>query len=90
MIGYYHNRRIRLVTYYNLDINFSTRTRVYEENLNADDDEKEERFKVTKSKIRRKKLIKLSEIADIDKSELGRFFQRIMCIRYEKGPFICC
>ena len=73
LIGYYHNRRIRLVTYYNLDINFSTRTRVYEENLNADDDEKEERFKVTKSKIRRKKLIKLSEIADIDKLNWGDF-----------------
>ena len=50
LIGYNHNRCIRCVTYYNLDINFSTRTRVYEENLNADDDEKEERFKVTKSK----------------------------------------
>jgi len=73
LIGYNHNRRIRLVTYYNLDINFSTRTRVYEENLNADDDEKEERFKVTKSKIRRKKLIKLSEIADIDKLNWGDF-----------------
>ena len=73
LIGYYHNRRIRLVTYYNLDINFSTRTRVYEENLNADDDEKEERFKVTKSKIRRRKLIKLSEIADIDKLNWGDF-----------------
>jgi len=46
---------------------------VYEENLNADDDEKEERFKVTKSKIRRKKLIKLSEIADIDKLNWGDF-----------------
>ena len=73
LIGYNHNRRIRLVTYYNLDINFSTRTRVYEENLNADDDGKEERFKVTKSKIRRKKLIKLSEIADIDKLNWGDF-----------------
>ena len=73
LIGYNHNHRIRLVTYYNLDINFSTRTRVYEENLNADDDEKEERFKVTKSKIRRKKLIKLSEIADIDKLNWGDF-----------------
>lgn len=73
LIGYNHNRRIRLVTYYNLDINFSTRTRVYEENLNADDDEKEERFKVTKSKIKRRKLIKLSEIADIDKLNWGDF-----------------
>ena len=73
LIGYYHNRCIRYVTYYNLDINFSTRTRVYEENLNADDDEKEERFKVTKSKIRRRKLIKLSEIADIDKLNWGDF-----------------
>ena len=73
LIGYYHNRCIRCVTYYNLDINFSKRTRVYEENLNADDDEKEERFKVTKSKIRRKKLIKLSEIADIDKLNWGDF-----------------
>ena len=73
LIGYNHNRCIRCVTYYNLDINFSTRTRVYEENLNADDDEKEERFKVTKSKIRRKKLIKLSEIADIDKLNWGDF-----------------
>ena len=73
LIGYNHNRCIRCVTYYNLDINFSTRTRVYEENLNADDDGKEERFKVTKSKIRRKKLIKLSEIADIDKLNWGDF-----------------
>ena len=73
LIGYNHNRRIRLVTYYNLDINFSTRTRVYEENLNADEDEKEERFKVTKSKIKRRKLIKLSEIADIDKLNWGDF-----------------
>ena len=73
LIGYYHNRCIRYVTYYNLDINFSTRTRVYEENLNADDAEKEERFKVTKSKIRRRKLIKLSEIADIDKLNWGDF-----------------
>ena len=73
LIGYNHNRRIRLVTYYNLDINFTKRTRVYEENLNADGDEKEERFKVTKSKIRRKKLIKLSEIADIDKLNWGDF-----------------
>ena len=73
LIGYNHNRCIRHVTYYNLDINFSTRTRVYEENLNADDDEKEERFKVTKSKIKRRKLIKLSEIADIDKLNWGDF-----------------
>ena len=73
LIGYNHTRCIRCVTYYNLDINFSKRTRVYEENLNADDDEKEERFKVTKSKIRRKKLIKLSEIADIDKLNWGDF-----------------
>ena len=73
LIGYNHNRCIRCVTYYNLDINFSTRTRVYEENLNADDDEKEERFKVTKSKIKRRKLIKLSEIADIDKLNWGDF-----------------
>ncbi len=73
LIGYYHNRCIRYVTYYNLDINFSTRTRVYEENLNVDDNEKEEHYKVTKSKIKRRKLIKLSEIADIDKLNWGDF-----------------
>ena len=73
LIGYYHNRCIRYVTYYNLDINFSTRTRVYEENLNADDNEKEEHYKVTESKIKRRKLIKLSEIADIDKLNWGDF-----------------
>ena len=73
LIGYNHNRCIRYVTYYNLDINFSTRTRVYEENLNVDDNEKEEHYKVTKSKIKRRKLIKLSEIADIDKLNWGDF-----------------
>ncbi len=73
LIGYYHNRCIRYVTYYNLDINFSTRTRVYEENLNVDDNEKEEHYKVTESKIKRRKLIKLSEIADIDKLNWGDF-----------------
>ena len=73
LIGYYHNRCIRHVTYYNLDVNFSTRTRVYEENLNADDNDADENFKVTKTKVKGKSLIKLSQIADFDKLNWGDF-----------------
>ena len=73
LIGYYHNRCIRYATYYNLDINFHTCIRVYEENLKVYDKDGNEEFKVTKTKIKRRKPIKLSEIADFDKLNKGEF-----------------
>lgn len=73
LIGYYHNRCIRYATYYNLDINFHTCIRVYEENLKVYDKDGKEEFKVTKTKIKRRKLINLSEIADFDKLNKDEF-----------------
>ena len=53
------------------DVNFSTRICVYKENINSDDDEAEEKFKVKTIKFKRKNLIKLSEITDFDELDLG-------------------
>ena len=73
LIGYYHNRCIRYATYYNLDINFHTCIRVYEENLKVYDKDGNEEFKVTKTKIKRRKPINLSEVVDFDKLNKDEF-----------------
>ena len=71
LIGYFGSYDRGPVVLYITDVNFSTRTCVYKENINADDDEAEEEFKVKTIKFKRKNLIKLSEITDFDELDLG-------------------
>ena len=66
LIGYDGYSSRGPVTLRILEVNYSTRTCVYKENINADDDEAEEEFKVKTIKFKRKNLIKLSEITDFD------------------------
>ncbi len=70
LIGYDGYSSRGSVTLRILEVNFSTRTCVYKENINADDDEAEEKFKVKTIKFERKNLIKLSEITDFDELDL--------------------
>ena len=70
LIGYFGSYDRGPVVLYITDVNFSTRTCVYKENINADDDEAEEKFKVKTIKFERKNLIKLSEITDFDELDL--------------------
>ena len=70
LIGYFGSCDRGPVVLYITDVNFSTRTCVYKENINADDDEAEEKFKVKTIKFKRKNLIKLSEITDFDELDL--------------------
>ena len=71
LIGFNQSSDRGPVTLSITDINFSTRTMVKKVNINSEDDEAEEEFKVTKTKIKRKNLIKLSEITDFDELDLG-------------------
>jgi len=71
LIGYDGYSSRGPVTLRILEVNYSTRTCVYKENINADDDEAEEEFKVKTIKFKRKNLIKLSEITDFDELDLG-------------------
>ena len=70
LIGYFGSYDRGPVVINITDVNFSTRTCVYKENINADDDEAEEKFKVKTIKFKRKNLIKLSEITDFDELDL--------------------
>ncbi len=70
LIGYYGSSNRGPIVLYITDVNFSTRTCVYKENINADDDEAEEEFKVKTIKFKRKNLIKLTEITDFDELDL--------------------
>ena len=70
LIGYDGYSSRGPVTLRILEVNFSTRTCVYKENINADDDEAEEKFKVKTIKFKRENLIKLSEITDFDELDL--------------------
>ena len=70
LIGYFGSCDRGPVVLYITDVNFSTRTCVYKENINADEDEAEEKFKVKTIKFKRKNLIKLSEITDFDELDL--------------------
>ena len=70
LIGYFGSYDRGPVVLYITDVNFSTRTCVYKENINADEDEAEEKFKVKTIKFKRKNLIKLSEITDFDELDL--------------------
>ena len=71
LIGYFGSYDRGPVVINITDVNFSTRTCVYKENINADEDEAEEKFKVKTIKFKRKNLIKLSEITDFDELDLG-------------------
>ena len=55
------------------DINFSTRKMVYQKNINADDDEAEEEFKVTTTKLKPKPLLALSGIGDFDELDVESY-----------------
>ena len=70
LIGYYGSSDRGPIVLYITDVNFSTRTCVYKKNVNADDDEAEEKFEVKTIKFKRKNLIKLSEITDFDELDL--------------------
>lgn len=52
------------------EVNFSTRTYVHKENVNAEEEDEEEVFKVKTVKFKRKNLIKLTEITDFDELDL--------------------
>lgn len=71
LIGYYGSSNRGPIVVNITDVNFSTRTCVYKDNINSDDDEAEEKFKVKTIKFKRKDLIKLSEITDFDELDLG-------------------
>ncbi|MBB4800957.1 hypothetical protein HNP37_000996 [Flavobacterium nitrogenifigens] len=55
-----------------LSINFLTRTKVVNENINENAENEGEVFKKTVTKIRKNKLIKLSEIKDFDEFEFSK------------------
>ena len=70
LIGYHLDQSNGAISSLIEDVNFSTRTAVYKQNMNNNDEEPA-KYKVKIIKFKRDNLIKLSEIADFDNLDLG-------------------
>ena len=66
LIGYDSSENRGPVTQYQTSINYLTKTKIVNENMNKDSETEEEVFQETVTKINRAKLTKLSEIKDFD------------------------
>ncbi len=74
LIGYENNENNGPVANRVISINFSTKNKIVERNINADAEDGEEVFEKTESKIKIDKLIKLSEIKNFDELDHSDMF----------------
>ncbi|MET3028312.1 hypothetical protein ABXT06_16655 [Flavobacterium sp. UW10123] len=70
LIGYDSSENHGPIVLYKTSINFLTKTKIESENINRNVEDSEEVFEKTEMKIKRSKLIKLSEIKDFDELHL--------------------
>ncbi|WDF63403.1 hypothetical protein [Flavobacterium sp. KACC 22763] len=70
MIGYDSSENHGPIVLYKTSINFLTKMKIESENINRNVEDSEEVFEKTETKIKRSKLIKLSEIKDFDELHL--------------------
>ncbi|WP_343705016.1 hypothetical protein [Flavobacterium sp.] len=71
LIGYDSSENHGPIVLYKTSINFLTKTKIESENINRNVEDSEEVFEKTEMKIKRSKLIKLSEIKDFDELDIS-------------------